>query len=62
MRKRFRLLMARGPIFKRHCRYALRVDAGLDPTTGKRKQVLRQGFRTKREAEAAPTWATSLLS
>ena len=30
-----------------------RVDLGPDPATGKRRQQLRQGFRTKREAEAA---------
>ncbi len=53
MHRHHRLPLARGSIFKRHGGYAFRVDAGLDPGTGKRKQVLRQGFRTKREAEAA---------
>lgn len=45
--------MARGSVFKRSGGYAFRVDIGPDPATGKRRQTLRQGFRTKREAEAA---------
>ena len=45
--------MARGRIFKRQGGYGYRVDLGPDPATGKRRQVQRQGFRTKREAEAA---------
>ncbi len=45
--------MARGRVFKRHGGYGFRVDLGPDPATGRRRQVLRQGFRTKREAEAA---------
>lgn len=45
--------MARGSIFRRHGGYAIRVDLGPDPATGKRRQHYKQGFRTKREAEAA---------
>ena len=33
--------------------WAFRVDAGLHPATGKRRQILRQGFPTKKLAEAA---------
>ncbi|MCP3856690.1 MAG: hypothetical protein GY698_18425 [Actinomycetia bacterium] len=45
--------MARGRIFKRQGGYGYRVDLGPDPSTGRRRQQHRQGFRTKREAEAA---------
>lgn len=45
--------MARGSIFKKNDRWAFRVDAGVDASTGKRRQMLRQGFKTKREAETA---------
>ncbi len=45
--------MARGRIFKRQGGYAFRVDLGPDPATGSRRQIQRQGFRTKREAETA---------
>ena len=45
--------MARGSIFRRHGGYAIRADLGPDPSTGKRRQHYKQGFRTKREAEAA---------
>ena len=45
--------MARGSIFKKNDRWAFRVDAGVDASTGKRRQMLRQGFKTKREAEKA---------
>ena len=45
--------MARGSIFKKNGRWAFRVDAGVDASTGKRLQMLRQGFKTKREAETA---------
>jgi integrase len=31
------------------------LDAAFDPATGRRRQISRQGFRTKREAEAALT-------
>jgi len=33
--------------------WCIRLDVGVDPETGKRRQVSRQGFRTKREAQAA---------
>ncbi|MCP4959225.1 MAG: hypothetical protein GY925_08165 [Actinomycetia bacterium] len=45
--------MARGRIFKRQGGYGYRVDLGPDPSTGRRRQEHRQGFRTKREVEAA---------
>jgi hypothetical protein len=45
--------MARGPIFKKGDGWAFRVDAGISAGTGKRRQMLRQGFKTKREAETA---------
>lgn len=45
--------MARGSVFRRNGGYGARVDLGPDPSTGKRRQLSRQGFRTKREAEAA---------
>ncbi|MBO9128503.1 tyrosine-type recombinase/integrase [Bacillus sp. 165] len=34
-------------------KWGFRIDAGRNPKTGKRKQVYRSGFKTKREAEAA---------
>jgi integrase len=34
-------------------RWSYRVDLGPDPATGKRRQVAKQGFRTRKEAEAA---------
>jgi hypothetical protein len=45
--------MARGSIFRKDGRWAFRVDAGFHADSGKRRQVLRQGFATKRAAEAA---------
>lgn len=45
--------MARGSIIKRNGRYGYRADLGPDPSTGKRRQLSKQGFRTKREAETA---------
>ena len=45
--------VTRGSIFKTDERWAFRVDAGVNPETGKRRQMLRQGFGTKREAEKA---------
>lgn len=53
MHERYGLPVARGRIFKRQGSYGFRVDLGPDPATGRRRQVQRQGFRTKREAEAA---------
>ncbi len=45
--------MARGSIIRRNGRYGYRIDLGADPSTGKRRQSSKQGFRTKREAERA---------
>jgi integrase len=45
--------VARGSVFKRSGAWAFRIDAGFHPETGKRRQVLRQGFATKKAAEAA---------
>ena len=45
--------MARGSVFRRNGGYGIRVDLGPDPATGKRRQRMKQGFSTKREAEAA---------
>lgn len=46
--------MARGRVFKKDSgTYAFRVDVGTDAATGKRRQLQRSGFRTKKEAEAA---------
>ncbi|MEM7339786.1 MAG: tyrosine-type recombinase/integrase [Actinomycetota bacterium] len=46
--------MARGRIFKKDSgSYAFRVDVGTDAATGKRRQLQRSGFRTKKDAEAA---------
>ncbi len=45
--------MARGSLTRRHGGYAIRVDLGPDPATGKRRQHYKQGYPTKREAEAA---------
>ena len=45
--------MARGSVFKRSGAWAFKVDTGFHPETGKRRQKVKQGFRTKREAENA---------
>jgi integrase len=45
--------MARGSVFRKNGAWAFRVDAGFHADSGKRRQVLRQGFATKRAAEAA---------
>ena len=45
--------MAGGSVYKRSGSWAFRVDAGFHPETGKRRQVLRQGFATKKEAQVA---------
>lgn len=44
--------MARGSVTRRSDGWCIRLDVGVDPETGKRRQVSRQGFRTKREAQA----------
>jgi integrase len=40
-------------VFRRSGGWAYRVDAGFHPETGKRRQSLKQGFATKKAAEAA---------
>ena len=45
--------IARGSVFKRSGGWAYKVDTGFHPETGKRRQSVKQGFRTKREAENA---------
>jgi hypothetical protein len=45
--------MAAGSVFRRSGGWAFRVDAGFHPETGKRRQVLRQGFPTKKAAQLA---------
>ena len=45
--------MARGSVFRKNGGWAFRVDAGFHAETGKRRQLLRQGFGTKRAAEEA---------
>jgi integrase len=45
--------MARGSVFTKSNGWAFRIDAGVNPETGKRRQILRQGFKTKRAAEHA---------
>jgi integrase len=40
---------------KAHGSWAFTIDAGTDPTTGKRKQIVRSGFRTRDEAEEEMT-------
>ncbi len=44
--------MARGSVTRRSDGWCIRLDVGVDLETGKRRQVSRQGFRTKREAQA----------
>lgn len=45
--------MARGSVFRKNGGWAFRVDAGFHAETGKHRQLLRQGFSTKRAAEEA---------
>ncbi len=45
--------MVRGSVFTKSNGWAFRIDAGVNPETGKRRQILRQGFTTKRAAEQA---------
>jgi integrase len=47
---------------KAHGSWAFTVDAGNDPATGKRKQVVRSGFRTRDEAEEAMTKEIAALN
>ncbi len=54
--------MARGSVSKRNGLWCFRIDVGLDPATGKRRQISRQGFTTKRAADAALNEAMSSLA
>jgi integrase len=45
--------VARGSVFRKDGGWGFRVDAGLHSASGKRRQILRQGFATKRAAEVA---------
>lgn len=45
--------MARGSINKRNNSYVYRIDLGVDPATGKRRQISRQGFKNKKAVERA---------
>ena len=45
--------MARGSVRRKDNAWSYRVDLGPDPATGKRRQLAKQGFRTRKEAEAA---------
>ena len=45
--------MARGSVRRKDNGWSYRVDLGPDPATGRRRQVAKQGFRTRKEAEAA---------
>lgn len=45
--------MARGSVSKRNNGYVYRIDLGVDPTTGKRRQISRQGFKNKKAVERA---------
>lgn len=40
---------------KDHGSWAFTIDAGKDPTTGRRKQIVRSGFRTQKDANEALT-------
>ena len=54
--------MARGSVRKLDGAWGYRVDLGPDPATGKRRQVSKQGFWTKKEAEAALQELTNAMS
>src|SRR5688572_33069297 len=43
----------RGSVVKRKSSWTFVVDYGVDVETGKRRQIRRSGFRTRKEAEAA---------
>lgn len=43
----------KGSYTKRGDKWYFRIDAGKDPITGKRKQIQRGGFKTKKEAQQA---------
>ena len=46
-------VVAQGSVYRKAGGWAFRVDAGFHPETGKRRQVLRQGFATKKAAQEA---------
>ena len=45
--------MARGSVRRHDGGWGYRIHLGADPSTGRRRQASKQGFRTKREAELA---------
>jgi integrase len=53
MRTSILTTMARGSVSRRSGGWCFRLDAGVDPVTGRRHQASRQGFATKRDAVAA---------
>jgi hypothetical protein len=53
--------MARGSIRKRGQTWTVVVDVGRDPTTRKRRQTSRGGFKTRREASRWLTQAVGRL-
>ena len=46
-------LVARGSVRRKDNGWSYRVDLGPDPSTGRRRQLAKQGFRTRKEAETA---------
>jgi integrase len=48
-------VVARGSVRRKDGGWSYRVDLGADPATGQRRQVAKQGFRTRKAAEAALT-------
>ena len=53
MRTTILVVMARGSVSRRSGGWCFRLDAAIDAETGRRRQISRQGFATKREAVAA---------
>jgi integrase len=53
MRTSILTTMARGSVSRRSGGWCFRLDAGLDSVTGRRRQISRQGFTTKRDAVRA---------
>lgn len=49
--------MAQGRVYKRGSTWTYRIDGPADPGSGRRRQISKGGFRTKREAETALTAA-----
>ena len=47
---------------KKHGSWAYTIDVGKDPATGKRKQLVRSGFRTRDEAEHRMTGTLASLN